>query len=167
MSRRLAYADPPYPGQARGRYNGQEVDHAELIHRLDEYDGWALSTSASALLGIWQLAPHARCAAWTKTWATNGWSRVRWSWEPVLFVTDHRGLAPGQASTVWDSLVAAPQVGWKEVPGKGGGAKPPEFVHWMLQLLDYHEGDELDDIYPGSGAITRYATHHQLELLDE
>ena len=43
---RLAYADPPYPGNAR-LYQGHpdyagEVDHAALIRRLGPYDGWAL-----------------------------------------------------------------------------------------------------------------------------
>lgn len=169
--RRLAYADPPYPGQARSRYNGTEVDHAELIARLDsEFDGWALSTSASALLDVWKLAPHARCAAWVKTNARNGWSRVRWSWEPVLFVTDRRGVKPGERSEVWDSLVSPPdcniQHGWKEVPGKGGGAKPYSFVRWLLGLLDFQDGDELVDLYPGSGAVTRYAAVEHLELFD-
>ena len=49
---RLAYADPPYPGQAKRWYEdhpdyGGEVDHAQLVERLESYDGWALHTSAS------------------------------------------------------------------------------------------------------------------------
>ena len=48
---RLAYADPPYPGQA-GIYREHpdyagEVDHQELVMRLASYDGWALSTSGT------------------------------------------------------------------------------------------------------------------------
>lgn len=161
----MAYADPPYPGQA-GRYaGGVEVNHEALVNHLREYDGWALSTSAAALLDVWNLCPEARCAAWSKTWATNGWSRVRWSWEPVLFVTDVKGIKPGEASKVWDSLVCAPDLtsGWTEVAGKGGGAKPEPFVRWVLELLDYREGDDLADIFPGSGALTRYVGTEQLE----
>ena len=165
---RFAYADPPYPGQAVSRYNGTEVDHAALIVSLRDFDGWALSTSASALLPIWQLAPEARCAAWVKTWATNGWSRVRWSWEPLLFVTPRRGIKPGERSDVWDSHVCAPATAvgsWQEVPGKGGGSKPESFVHWMLDLLGYQEGvDELIDIFPGSGAVTTWIRVRQREL---
>lgn len=168
--RKLAYADPPYPGQAKSRYNGSEVDHAALIARLDdEFDGWALSTSAAALLDVWQLAPHARCAAWLKTYAVNGWSRVRWSWEPVLFVTDRKGLKPGERSDVWDGLVCSPKcaVGsWKEVEGKGGGSKPYDFVRWVLALLDYEPGDELTDIFPGSGAVLRHAAVEKIELFE-
>lgn len=167
--RRLAYADPPYPGQAARYAGGREVNHRLLVAYLDEFDGWALSTSAAALLDIWQLAPHARCAAWLKTYASNGWSRVRWSWEPVLFVTDRKGLKPGEGSRVWDGIVCAPECGpgdFAEVVGKGGGAKPYDFVRWVLALLDYEEGDELVDIFPGSGAVLRHAGVETLDLFE-
>ena len=40
---RLAYADPPYPGQAKIHYSHDpkcaEVDHEELIKQLEQYDG--------------------------------------------------------------------------------------------------------------------------------
>lgn len=162
---RFAYADPPYPGQA-GRYaNGSEVNHGLLVAHLREFDGWALSTSASALLSVWNIAPEARCAAWSKTYAVNGWSRVRWSWEPVLFVTPHRALAPGGRSDVWDSLVCAPYTsGWSEIPGKGGGAKPYEFVRWVMGLLGMEATDELVDIFPGSGAVSRHSAVETQEL---
>jgi hypothetical protein len=166
--RRLAYADPPYPGQADRRYGGVEVDHAQLVDHLQTFDGWALSTSAAALREIWNLAPDARCGAWLKTWATNGWSRVRWSWEPVLFVTDRRGIHPGERSDVWDALACAPNCGtgsWQEVPGLGGGSKPYPFVRWVLGLLDYREGDELVDLFPGSGAVGHFSRLEQLELV--
>jgi hypothetical protein len=158
--RRLAYADPPYPGQATRYRNGSEVNHRLLIEHLRTFDGWALSTSASALRDVWNLCPEARCAAWAKTYAVNGWSRVRWSWEPVLFVTDRAGLCPGQMSTAWDALFCAPMAkppaGWQEVPGKGGGAKPPAFARWVAALLDYDPAtDELLDLFPGSGSFGR------------
>lgn len=165
--RRLAYADPPYPGTARERYGRAEVNHPLLVAYLDTFDGWALSTSAAALRDIWNLAPHARCAAWAKPFAPNGWSRVRWSWEPVLFVTDRRGLEAGERSLVWDSLVAASDCshGWREVEGKPGGAKPRAFVEWIGALLEVGPRDDLVDVFPGSGAVGRYRAHEQLELL--
>lgn len=140
---------------------------ALIGHLKDDFDGWALSTSASALRDVWNLCPEARCAAWLKTWAANGWSRVRWSWEPVLFVTDRRGIKPGEASTVWDGLVAAPACDgkFKEVAGKGGGAKPYPFVRWVLELLDYQAGDRLVDLFPGSGNVSRFAAVEELTLL--
>ena len=72
QARRLAYADPPYPGKAfyyRGHpdYAG-EVDHGELLSRLATYDGWALSTSTRALPQVLALAVAqdlpVRVAAW-------------------------------------------------------------------------------------------------------
>ena len=167
MSRRLAYADPPYPGQAWRYPGGREVNLPLLVAHLDTYDGWALSTSAAALLDVWNMAPHARAAIWAKTFACNGWSRVRYTWEAVLFVTDHKGIAPGERSTVRDVLISPPDVvgAWKVAPGVGGGAKPHAFVRWLLALLDYAEGDTLEDLFPGSGAIERGVRYDQLELL--
>ena len=166
--RRVAYADPPYPGTAVERYGarGREVNVELLLAYLDEFDGWALSTSASALRVVWNLAPHARCAAWAKTFAPNGWSRVRYSWEPVLFHTDRRGLAPGERSTVWDAHVSSSDCsrGWREVDGKPGGAKPSAFTRWILDLLDWHTGDEFVDVFPGSGSVTAAVRAQQLEL---
>jgi hypothetical protein len=71
---RFAYADPPYPGQAKriyGRHSDYagEVDHAQLVARLvDDYpDGWALSTGASMLQGVIALCPpKVRVMAWVK-----------------------------------------------------------------------------------------------------
>jgi hypothetical protein len=165
-TRRLAYADPPYPGQAARYAGGREVDLPALVEQLRTYDGWALSTSASALRDVWNLCPEARCAAWVKTWASNGWARVRYCWEPVLFVTDRRGLQPGERSTVWDALVSSPGYGWSEVAGKGGGAKPHAFVRWLLDLLDYTDGDELVDLFPGSGTVGRSARYDQTALFE-
>lgn len=51
---RLAYADPPYPGLSRRYYEDHpdyagEVDLVALVSHLQQFDGWALSTSARAL----------------------------------------------------------------------------------------------------------------------
>ena len=66
---RLAYADPPYPGNARLYRDhpdyGGEVGHAALIGRLAAYDGWALSTSAATLPAVLAMCPPGvRVAAW-------------------------------------------------------------------------------------------------------
>lgn len=71
---RFAYADPPYPGQSH-KYRGHpdyagEVNHKELIDRLslDYPDGWALSTSGSALQSVLDLCPRdVRIAVWNLT----------------------------------------------------------------------------------------------------
>jgi hypothetical protein len=142
---RFAYADPPYPGQE---------------HR------YAITTGVNHRLLVANLAPHARVASWVKTYASNGWSRVRWSWEPVLFVTPRRGLKPGETSMVWDSLVCAPVhngPSWGEV-GVPGGEKPYTFVRWVMEILGMDSDDELVDIFPGSGAVSRHAKVETLEL---
>lgn len=52
---KFAIADPPYPGQSAKHYSDHEdyageVDHGKLIDRLlNNYDGWALHTSAPPL----------------------------------------------------------------------------------------------------------------------
>jgi hypothetical protein len=51
---RLAYADPPYMGLSERYYGDQptfdgEVDHVELLSRLETYDGWALSCSSASI----------------------------------------------------------------------------------------------------------------------
>jgi hypothetical protein len=55
---------------------------------------------------------------------------------------------------------------WQEIPGKGGGSKPYPFVRWMLELLDFQEGDELVDLFPGSGGVARHASLEMPELFD-
>lgn len=155
---RFAYADPPYPGQSRGLYGDHpdyagEVDHAALIARLeaDYPDGWALSTSAQALPGLIRLCPEGvRVAAWYKTNSppirTTG--RWIWTWEPVLV---RGGRADGE-TRVRDALAAAvPARSAKQIPGQ----KPDAFSRWVLELLGAEHGDAIDDLYPGSGAVTR------------
>jgi hypothetical protein len=158
-ARRLAYADPPYPGNAhlyrRHSDYGGEVDHAALISRLSTYDGWALSTSATALPAVLALCPPGvRVAAWHRGERPV---RSRWplsAWEPVIY----HGGRPGDLSQVErrrvDSLVhgVAPMT---TLPGRVIGAKPAAFCRWLFDLLGAVPGDTLDDLFPGSGAITR------------
>jgi len=33
------------------------------------------------------------------------------------------------------------------------GAKPDEFNRWVLDLLAYEDGDQLDDLFPGTGGM--------------
>lgn len=46
---KFAYADPPYIGQAKRLYDCEEIDHKELIERLNTFDAWALSCSSPSL----------------------------------------------------------------------------------------------------------------------
>lgn len=69
---RIAYADPPYPGCAHlyrehPDFAG-EVDHAELLERLRDFDGWVLHTSAPALRDLLPLTPpHVRVMPWVRS----------------------------------------------------------------------------------------------------
>src|SRR5208282_5223367 len=53
--------------QARRRYACPEIDHAELIERLETYDAWALSLSSTSLPEVLPLCPEGvRVGAWVK-----------------------------------------------------------------------------------------------------
>src|SRR4051794_30693369 len=83
---RLAYADPPYPGKADRYAEDQEIDHAALIERLCEFDGWALSTDEINLRHVLNLCPRrTRIGAWCRTNATPLHPFPYAAWEPVLF----------------------------------------------------------------------------------
>jgi len=156
---RFAYADPPYPGKSRkyyrkeGSYAG-EVDHAALIAELErrrqsgDLAGWALSTGAYALRQLLPLCPREVFpAAWVKPHGVSSKTRGKHNaWEPLLVVPGRR-LAPGRR----DWLKAQPARGWGKLPGR----KPVAFCAWMFDLLGMLPGDELEDLYPGTGMVTR------------
>lgn len=151
---RMAYADPPYPGLAK-RYYGKEptyageVNHTELIASLmEQYDGWALSTSSKSLREVLPLCPpDARVCAWVKPVgappATYGLHGI---WEPVIVVPGRR-LQPG----VPDALRAHAARGGGTLTGR----KPIAFVAWLFDCLGLLPGDELDDLFPGTGIVSR------------
>lgn len=161
---KFAYADPPYIGQAkRHHYQCAEVDHAELIARLvSEYpDGWALSLSSPTLRTILNLCPpDVRIAAWCKSFcAFKRGVRPAYSWEPVIYrggrnpVNGHRAIIPeknGKQTTPKDFIV-------EPITLKKGlvGAKPEKVCLWILQLLNAQPGDQVDDLFPGTGIMGR------------
>lgn len=159
QTRRFAYADPPYPGLAARYYAdhpafGGEVDHDELIARLaSEWpDGWALSTSAAALPSLLRSCPTGtRVAAWFRGERPTASYSPLGAWEPVIYFGGRRYLAPVDARRV-DALVhvARPRL---TDPGRVIGAKPAAFCAWLFQLLGAMPGDELVDLFPGSGGV--------------
>ena len=152
---RFAYADPPYPGLARKYYGDQptyggEVDHAALVASLagGGYAGWALSTSAKALRDVLPLCPTvARVCPWVKPIgaapATYG---AHNTWEPLVVVRG-RALRPGFR----DWLLAQPARGGGDLPGR----KPLAFCAFLFQQLGMLPGDELVDLFPGTGVVAR------------
>jgi hypothetical protein len=152
---RFAYADPPYPGLAHYYPERQEVDHASLLDRLTtEFpDGWALSTSSRALRAVLALCPpDVRICAWFKGPRPTKSRRAVMSWEPVLV---HRGreLSTASPQVLRDALIA--QGRFRAYPGALVGMKPPAFAEWLFAQLGAAPGDELVDLFPGSGAVRR------------
>jgi hypothetical protein len=152
MRIRVAYADPPDIGQARRHYSNEptyagEVDHAALIERLvrDYPDGWALSCSSPSLRQILPMCPpETRVAAWVKPVLFLG-GRKRRNWRIDPTVRDH---------------VSAPI----EMRKGLAGAKPAPFCYWLFELLNLQRGDILDDLFPGSGAVSEAWMQYQNQL---
>jgi hypothetical protein len=151
--KRLAYADPPYPGLSRKYYRDEptyagEVDHVRLLEQLATYDGWALSTSVKALRDILPLCPpEVRVCAWVKPIGASGRTRgIHNTWEPVI-VKPARLRRPG----LRDFLSAMPARGGGSLPGR----KPIRFCAWLFALLGASHVDTLDDLFPGTGVVSR------------
>lgn len=158
---RFAYADPPYIGQAKRHYQCAEVDHAALVARLiSEYpDGWALSLSSPTLRQILNLCPSdVRVAAWCKSFcAFKRGVRPAYAWEPVIYrggrnpVNGYRAVVPeknGKQTTPKDFIV-------EPITLKKGlvGAEPEKVCRWILSLLNVSSGDEVADLFPGTGIM--------------
>jgi hypothetical protein len=126
---------------------GTEVDHVELIARLEEYDGWALSTHVPGLAVVLPILPErAHVCAWVKPWvAMKPGARLQYAWEPVV-------IAPVRAPrrSVHDWIAANPT----RMRGMVG-AKPEALAWWMFAAAGLLPGDELVDLYPGTGAVMR------------
>jgi hypothetical protein len=178
---RFAYADPPYLGccslydhyHPDGRCWDDPSTHMALIERLvrEFPDGWALSCSSGSLGRLLSFCPEdARVAPWVKTFGTfKRGVRPAWMWEPVVF---WRGRNPnvgyphkppekgGKQTTPKDfaiieggSLLAEPITLKKGLTG----AKPEAFCAWVLDLLNVQAGDEVADLFPGTGVMGRIA----------
>lgn len=180
---RLAIADPPYLGRAdrwygdgrgsgrtrateKGR-NGRRPDrhpdasawdepaaHTGLVQRLaEQYDGWALAGAPDYVGLLLAAAPQgSQLAVWHRPNAMPGGARVLVSWEPVLvFVPpSRRGRSSGMSVRDVLSTPVLPQ-GFL-------GSKPPAWTAWVLALLGHDPAhDDVDDLFPGSGAVTSAA----------
>lgn len=168
-ARRLAYADPPYPGKShyyRGHpdYAG-EVDHAALLSRLATYDGWALSTSARALPDVLALAVAqgltVRVAAWIRGVRPHATARHALNgWEPVIYVPVALAGArdASRAAAAGTRRVDVLEHGVRPMttlPGRVIGAKPAAFCRWIFDLIGAGPHDTFHDLFPGSGIVAR------------
>lgn len=153
---KFAYADPPYLGEAVHQYKDHPEaavydtleGHAALIERLVcDYDAWALSLHVPSLRAILPLVPaEARLCAWVKSFhRMQPGARLQYGWEPVVIVP---ARPPGRSVSDWVKCRTTLQRGMP-------GAKPEEFAYWLFAAAGLEPGDELVDLFPGSGAISR------------
>lgn len=149
---KFAYADPPYIGQAKKHYNSTEVNHVELIKKLmQEYpDGWALSCSSPSLHKILPICPSScRIMAWVKPFCSFKPNvNPAYAWEPVIV---YGGRARGRTKLTIRDWVSV------NITLKKGlcGAKPKEFCFWLFEVLGMEKNDILDDLFSGTGIVTR------------
>jgi hypothetical protein len=166
VTARYAYADPPYLC-ATHLYKHLHPDwhvyaeiegHAALVRRLcDEYpDGWALSMGSVDLPRLAPVLPDGvRLAAWCKSFASfKPGINPAYAWEPVAFMTTRK--RDRIEVTARDFLVCPITV------EKGlTGAKPEPFCSWVLDLMGWQPGDEVDDLFPGTGVMGRVVAKRQ------
>lgn len=159
---RFAYADPPYLGCC-GMYGHDHREpfgcwdetqtHLDLIVHLTYNfpDGWALSCSTPSLRTILGYCGNdVRVGAWVKPFASfKPHVNPGYCWEPVVF---RGGRQPRSRTgdTVRDFVSC-------NITLKKGltGAKPQAVCRWIADFLGYREGDELVDLFPGTGVMGR------------
>lgn len=159
--KRFAYADPPYYGLAEKFYGKMHPEaaaydkletHAALIKRLcDEYpDGWAMSLHTPTLRDILPLCPaDVRVMAWVKPFASfKPGVGVAYAWEPVIVRGGRRRDRTQHTVRDWHACNITLKRGF-------AGAKPEGFVLWLLEVLNVKHEDTIDDLFAGSGAVTR------------
>lgn len=154
---KVAYADPPYVGQSKKLYGGSEVNHRLLIaHLCDEFpDGWALSCSSPSLRDLLALCPDdVRIGAWVKPFHVfKKGVRPAYAWEPLIY----RGGRNAKPDTPVKGGEPTTPRDWYEgnITLRRGlpGAKPDGFCFWVFDLMNLQPGDELVDIFPGTGAV--------------
>lgn len=157
---KIGYADPPYIGCAH-LYRDQEsyageVDHAELIDRLQsEFDGWVLHAAATpksmaVLAPLVETIEGARWMSWVKGFAAFKKNvSVAYAWEPVI-------VKAARKPVVSKRLVMRDWIQESITLRKGlTGAKPEAVCHWAFEMVGARPDDELHDLYPGTGAVTK------------
>lgn len=166
---KFAYADPPYLGWA-SKYSGMHSEaliwndpqsHIDLINKLcDEYpDGWAVSLSVPSLSVYLPACPSdIRIAAWTKTFHQIRVNvPIQYAWEPVIW----RG---GRKDTPVKPMIRDWHSGMTAMKKNFYGAKPLDFNMWILDLFQYKIGDELIDLFPGSGSMAEAIAQYEIKL---
>jgi hypothetical protein len=91
-------------------------------------------------------------AAWVKPFASFKVNvNPAYAWEPVIWTG---GRKRGRSESTTRDFVAASITLRRGV----AGAKPEAFCWWLFDLLGMEPGDELHDLFPGSGAVRKAHT---------
>jgi hypothetical protein len=156
---KFAYADPPYLGCA-SFYKGMHPDwavwdepetHRNFIATLcDDYpDGWAMSLHTPSLRTILPMCPEdCRVAAWVKPFCSfKPGVGVAYAWEPVIFRGGRKRPRGAETTRDWCAVNITLRKGFT-------GAKPAEFVQWIMDVLHVQPGDVVNDLFPGSGGCS-------------
>lgn len=156
---RFAYADPPYLGCAVKLYRhlhgaAAEYDsvtgHGDLIARLvaEFSDGWAMSVNTPSLKDILPLCPReCRVMSWVKPFASfKPGVGVAYAWEPIIVCGGRRRTKDQPTVRDWIAENITLKRGFT-------GAKPRKVVLWLMEVLNVQPGDEVVDLFPGSGAV--------------
>jgi hypothetical protein len=185
---KLCIADPPYLGRAV-RWYGQggcgdgygkgqadnhpdaalwddPASHIELINNLQSnFDGWVIALSVHSLstyLSVIETNSRngIRIGVWYKPSASPSGSRIGNHWEPVIVkVPNQRKGRTKHLMNTQDVLIANPN-------RKGFvGSKPVEWTHWVLDLMGYQTGDEVIDLFSGSGSVTEAIKCYQQQTV--
>ena len=163
---RIGYADPPYPGCAHlykhhPDYAG-EVDHRQLVERLQsEFDAWVLHTHVAGLRMMERehILPDSgvRICQWFKPFAAFKPNvKIAYAYEPVIIKPARTPIVPSkEVSRDW--IEQPDEVVRQNITMKKGltGVKPERVCHWIFQVMGLRPGDDLVDMFPGSGAVQR------------
>ena len=174
---KLCIADPPYLGRAVRWYGAggcgigygkgqadnhvdahlydQPETHINLINQLQrEYDGWAVAMSVHSLSTYLSTVKTdsrngIRVLSWVKPSSVPSGSRLKNDWEPVLVKIPKNRKNYKTGKSMSDVLIASP------LKQNFVGSKPEAWTHWILDALGYAEGDEVTDMFGGSGAVQK------------
>ncbi len=162
---KLGYADPPYPGCAylykdHPDFAG-EVDHRALVAQMQsEFDGWILHTHIGGLRMMERehILPRdgIRIGQWFKPFAAfKSNVPVGYAYEPVIIKAARKPVVSKRITPLRD-WIETPAVRHNITFQKGlPGAKPEAVCHWAFECMGAHPKDELVDLFPGTGAVTR------------
>jgi hypothetical protein len=88
--------------------------------------------------------------AWVKPFAAYKRNvSVAYAWEPVIVKACRKPVVSGR-------VVMRDFISERITMERGlSGAKPERVCHWAFEVLGMQADDELHDLFPGTGAVTR------------